>query len=117
MRLAALLRTKQPKQAKPSDKEGSEPVNVAFLPCEMCYELAVLNRRRDFKARRGCGIIWLDSCITNREFLPVPPQADMTGQQEENQDIQRCPACFFLRCGLPQQGNRAVSCRADRAGG
>lgn len=56
-RLPRVLSTKQPKQAKSSDKEGSKSMNVAFLPCEMRYELAVLNRRRDFKARRGCGII------------------------------------------------------------
>lgn len=87
MRPLALLRTKQPKQAKSSDKEGSKAMNVAFLPREMCHELAVLNRHRDFKARRGCGIIWLDSCITSREFPPVPPQTDQTGQQGENQGV------------------------------
>lgn len=54
--LLTLLCTKQPKQAKSSDKEGSKAMNVVFLPREMCRELAVLNRRRDFKARRGCGI-------------------------------------------------------------
>lgn len=87
MCLPALLCTEQPKQAKSSDKEGSKPVNVAFLPCEMCYELAVLNRRGDFKSRRGCGIIWLDSFITIREFPPTSPRADMTWQQEEKQGI------------------------------
>ena len=38
----------------------------------MCYELAVLNRHGDFKARRGCGIIWLDSCNNKQRISSYP---------------------------------------------
>lgn len=86
-----LLCTKCPKQAKSSDKEGSELVNVApfffffFLSLlTLCCELAELNRGRDFK---GCGIIWLDLYIRSRQLPPVSPQTDMVGQQEGKQHI------------------------------
>lgn len=55
----------------------------------------MLNRGGDFKARRGCGIIWLGSCNNKQRFSSSPSSSRRDGAAKGKPGCTKMPCMVF----------------------